>query len=315
MKVRRQFIQSLYCFFADEGGEGGGDGGGSDVDPGFSAEIPTYTPEPTTAETFRSSIPEPYRDKPYMQGIDSLDKLYSQFDNAQQLIGKKTVGPPAADAPTEEWEKYYEAIRPETVDGYEFEKLELPEELKDLAPVMESGSDSATDKQIRDMFFKHGISAAQAKGLYNDFSKIMLQSQADTLRQNKEAAATVEKDFQEVGKSMFPDGGFDKVVEDGKAMLERFLPEQYKGRMNEFNGEALAVMTATLHNVNKAMGKEDTLGGETTANYGAMSAENLRGELRSLYSSPQWDPMHPDHSKALQKSQDIAKQIARIEAG
>ena len=50
----------------------------------------------------KSFIPEEYREKGWTKNINSIDDLYKAYDNAQGLIGKKTIGIPSDDASPEE---------------------------------------------------------------------------------------------------------------------------------------------------------------------------------------------------------------------
>lgn len=67
--------------------------------------------QPAPANDF--SIPQEYADRGWSSKIKSTDDLFKAYDNAQSLIGKKSVAP-AEDAPQEEWDAYYSALRPES---------------------------------------------------------------------------------------------------------------------------------------------------------------------------------------------------------
>lgn len=70
-----------------------------------------------------SSVSEDRREG--LERFKSLDAYVDSFRNAQQLIGKKGLAPPAEDAPPEEVAAFYEKIgRPESPDAYEWQPPE-----------------------------------------------------------------------------------------------------------------------------------------------------------------------------------------------
>ena len=84
---------------------------------------------------------------------------------------------PGKDATPEEWAAFYGQLgRPETPEGYE---LPLPE-----------GDDGAFAKEMAPILHKHGVTAAQAKGLADDWNAMVQAQQAQA--QAAEAAAATE---------------------------------------------------------------------------------------------------------------------------
>jgi hypothetical protein len=73
---------------------------------------PEIAPQEQASNDF--SIPESYQDRGWAKDIKSQEDLWKLTDNAQSLIGKRPAGIPTADAPQEEWDKFYQALgRPE----------------------------------------------------------------------------------------------------------------------------------------------------------------------------------------------------------
>ena len=61
---------------------------------------PAGAPPAGTAPAF--SIPDAYKDRPYLKGVDSVDKVYEMLDGSQKLLGQRPAGIPAPDAKPEE---------------------------------------------------------------------------------------------------------------------------------------------------------------------------------------------------------------------
>lgn len=105
-----------------------------------------------TAETSGFAVPDQYKESGWAKNIDSYEKLWSAHANAQELIGRKTIGIPTENSSEAEIEEFYGKVRPETVDGYDF----------DL------GDDTAI---FKDIFHKNGISTRQAKSITDAYKE------------------------------------------------------------------------------------------------------------------------------------------------
>ena len=112
---------------------------------------PAGTPPAGTPPAF--SIPDAYKDRPYLKGVDSVDKVYEMLDGSQKLLGQRPAGIPGPDAKPEEIEKFYSATRPKTAAEYQFE----------IDPSIKA--DEKVIGKMKDLMFKHGLTPAQAKGM------------------------------------------------------------------------------------------------------------------------------------------------------
>lgn len=128
----------------------------TDVNEQGSATQPVETntpPETTqTRQTLLNNdmsaffVPEQYKEAGWTNNINSYEKLWEAHANAQELIGRKTIGIPTDNSSEEELEQFYAKLRPETADKYDF----------DL------GDDTAI---FKDIFHKNGLSNRQAKAI------------------------------------------------------------------------------------------------------------------------------------------------------
>ena len=110
------------------------------------------------SETF--AVPDAYKDRGWVEKIKSPDDLWKMTDNAQSLLGKRPAGIPANDAPQEEWDKFYQAARPESPDKYAFSDIEgLPE-----------GVDLTSYKsEAQKAMHKAGLTQRQADALWKEY--------------------------------------------------------------------------------------------------------------------------------------------------
>lgn len=252
-------------------------------------------------KSFMDYVPETFRDKPYLQGIDSFDKLFNQFDNAQSLIGKKTIGVPTSESPIEEWNNFYNKMgRPEKPEGYEFESIELPEELK------RTEEDLALMGRI---FHEAGLTKEQAKKVLAETDKAVL----DYYKQNKENMdKMVEQRNKEFMSQMEKHFGKEKdqAIAVTETMLKKYVPKGMEDMIKGMDDKTMLLLSTVLHNVYKSGRAEDTLNKDALVPP-AESPESLRETARKLMMSPEWkDPFHPNHDAIKKRVNSIYQKIA-----
>lgn len=121
----------------------------TDVEPLGGETQPVGTPDSGSTGFV---VPDAYKEAGWTKNIHSIDDLWSQHANAQQLIGRKTVGIPTADSSEQEYIDFYSKTRPESQDGYDFD--------------LENDADNALFKEL---FYNNGISSRQAKALIDGY--------------------------------------------------------------------------------------------------------------------------------------------------
>lgn len=241
------------------------------------------------------TVPDAYRDKPYAKTIDSSDKLWSMLDGAQELIGKRPAGIPAPDAPQAEWDKFYEATgRPKTAAEYAFDYG------KDDKGVPKLPADPKFDASIKEIMFKHGISAKQAVGLQKDFDGII----ATMAKEKGLAVAQEHQDFDKMSADLFG-AERDNVLANGKKLLTEHIKDpRLTGMLAKLPNEALNVVAAALHSITSKFIKPDSAplnppGSPGTG--GAMGSKDaMHTEARRLMTLPEYtNSMHPDNPRIL----------------
>ena len=250
-----------------DGALGGGEGG--QVDPNF-------------------TIPEAYREKSWADNIKSVDDLYKQFDNQQEMIGKK-FEPPSADASEEDLNAFYDKLRPEKAESYD---LSLPEGV-DL---------QLSEEQVgvyKNLFHKHGLTPEQAKGVYADYiqSEIAAQPTSEAL----------DKEFD----TMMADKFGDKV-NDALKVSARFmggLSEEEKAGLRSLPNEQFISVISMLQKAGAASGEDGMPDGGDPAGSASKSIDEVRKDLAALRSDPATrDPTHADY----QKNNEEVKRLSEI---
>lgn len=96
------------------------------------------------------ALPDSYKEKGWAKNIKSLDDLLKAHDNAQSLIGKKTIGIP------EDWndektrEDFLSKVRPKTADDYQI----------DAKP------------EVKELCHKYGLSQYQAENIAKGLQEV-----------------------------------------------------------------------------------------------------------------------------------------------
>lgn len=173
---------------------------------------------------------------------------------------------PGKDATPEQWAEFYSAIgRPETPDAYD---LPVPE-----------GDDGAFAKQMAPVLHKHGVTAAQAKGLAEDWNA-MVQAQttaaaeaADAEAQamdtrNKAEAAALQNEWGQQ---------HDANMHFAKLAAKQFLPAEKAGDVIAAIESKIGYKATIqfLHSIGKGLGEHDAAGMGQPAAQGRKSAAEI----------------------------------------
>ena len=230
-----------------------------------------YTPEATPPETssFKESIPEAYRDKEYLKNADSMESLLDQYENAQKLIGKKQI--PGADATPEEMTEFYNKLRPESPDKYNFEYQEGAEVNQEFETSMKS------------IFHEAGLSEGQAKLVQTKYDELVNGMMPDPGAQDAE--------FDKMFADHFGDRQ-DDATRKANQLLSEFAPESMRAAIAELGNNELLLLTSVLDGVANKYISEDRIapsGGNNTP-------VDARAKARELMASDAYkNAFHPDH--------------------
>lgn len=242
---------------------------------------------PATPPAF--AIPDLYKDKPYLKGVDSQDKLFKMLDGAQELIGKKGATRPADGAPQPEWDAYYESLgRPKTAAEYVFE------------PIEGLSYDDKLTQGVKDLMFKNGLNAAQAKELQKGFDTLLVQVAKDKGIELKQ----LDQDFDKLGTSAFG-AQRDQVLATSKALIDKHTSDPMKPYVAKLPNESLIVLADVLNNINKMYIKQDGAPGAGPTNTGMTPADRSAKGKELMSSAAYNDPWHKDHAKTVQQVKDL----------
>lgn len=198
------------------------------------AEQSAATEQTPSSEGFQ--IPEAYADRGWVKGLKSPDDLWKLTDNAQSLIGKRPAGIPTADAPQEEWEKFYTALgRPESPDSYELntEVEGLPEGF-DPEPYLD---------KAKAFFHELGLPQEKANQAWNRYLSMELEGVQEIQSQTAEQQKAMDEEFDKLTQDLWGDK-YNEVSAQAQDFIKTALPDELKPVVNEIadNPKALAAM-------------------------------------------------------------------------
>lgn len=265
------------------------------------------TAQQTSAEESQPSndfaVPEAYAEKGWAKTIGSYDDLWKTFDNTQSLIGKRNA--PANDAPQEQWDSYYDTMRPKDASEYEFasEFEGLPE-----------GTDlTEAQDQARQLAHEIGLTPRQAKTMFDKYMGMELTALNKSGEQNAQQEQDLDKQFDEIGNELFGDK-FGHVSSKAQSYLRESLPDSLKDVADTLGGNPkalLAMIALADKNINDSAkikqeyGAEDKLASGTQA--GNQSIDEINGQLNDAKKRYSAAPPFSQERKNIQGEIDASR--------
>lgn len=270
----------------------------------IAAVTPASIPDPAPAAKtptvdFKSLVPAAYKDKPYMKQVTSMDKLFSDFDNAQSLIGQRPQGAeiPGANATPDQIEAYAAKVRPASPDAYTFPETEYSKKF---------GRDATFQGEMKGLFHKAGLQPWQVNMLTEGYDGIVF-NKANEMATSKESQAA---DFEKLADGHF---GAEKEakLKIANDILKTHVPDAFKSSLEKLPNESLMILSGVLNNVYNKYMKEDDL--NIGAKGAATDTTSLQQEAQQLMADPAYkDFRNPKHENVVKRVNELYDQIGKI---
>lgn len=252
---------------------------------GVQATTPIYDApigEPAETPSFLESIPENIRSEKAFENVKSLDDLANQYLNAQKMIGKKTIGLPTDESTPEEVSSFYEKLRPETAEGYEFGTEHLPEGTE---------RDAELDGKVKSLLHEAGLSKDQARKVVEGYEKMTLEMNPVLTDEQKEQA------FEKKGREILG-SEYEAIVDNAMKVGGEFVPDSVKEIVKGFADDQLLAFAAVINNVQSKYMSEDTSGHNHEGTSGVMSEADRRAKASALLAEmDKVGPMSPKYEE------------------
>jgi len=234
---------------------------------------PITTPADVTPTEF--TPPEEYKDKGWAKNIKSVEDLWKNNDNAQGLIGKKTIGG------VEDWdnaEQRTEFFNKMTPEKYEVEGLQ------------ESNADA-----YNDVFKESGLSNWQAQNLVTKVNEM----------QNAELETLMSKDgFDTVMKESF--NGDTEAQSGAKALLDKNTNEADQTILSTLTNEQAGAMYRMANSFSKTHGVSEgqAINSEASSQTGGGDVKATRAQIYKEMTALAGKPHGAEQKQALQARLD-----------
>lgn len=240
------------------------------------------------------TIPDTYKDKPYLKDVKGYDDVFKMLEGAQSLIGKPRV--PKADAPEAELKAFQKELGvPEKFEDYAFEYQQDEKRIPEI------------DNQVKQIFHKVGLSAKQGKDLQVAYDALVRQQNADLTKAQDDA-------FEKLATQLWGEKRAEKEQNALKLLSEQ-APAEAKFLLDGLESKQLLVIASILDSVKTKFQSEDPKipRGEGGGGNPVVTEDQLMSKSMELMRSPAYlDPFSPDHNKVRKEISDIHAQIARL---
>lgn len=237
------------------------------------------------------------RDNPSLADVGDVPTLAKRFVDTKAFVGRKGVILPGENATPEELAAFHTALgRPEKPEDYEIAAPESLPEGFPYAPELESA--------FRQWAYEEGLSATQAKNLFNKYLKANVENfTTQTEAQKAEFKASQDAIVAELHK----DWG-DKYEENfgiAQTAMREFFPPGSKAlaALDKVMGDEPDLIRMA-YTIGKRMGEAGFVKGDMSA---TASLDTRRQELMA---SPAYtDKKHLDHIKVNKEVTDIYEKL------
>ena len=200
------------------------------------------------SEDWRSAIPEDLQNDPTLADIQDVGSLAKGYVHAQRMIGSDKVSLPGQNATQEELDMFYNKLgRPETSEGYEMPKENMPEN----API--------NDEQAK-MFFEE----AHRIGLNKQQAAALLRWQAErNVSDMEDYQKQAEQRMQDAEMQMRKEFGsaYEQNIQMARDAAEKFGGENFINMLNESGMGNDPNLIKTFANIAKSIANDEIIGG------------------------------------------------------
>ena len=262
------------------------------IDGGQGASEQPEAPATEDTGNWMDSIPEDLRGDSSLADIKDVAGLAKGYVHAQKMIGADKVVLPAADAPQEDMDAFYNKLgRPEKADGYEVPTENMPAEI----PV---------DGELIGKFFEEahrvGLSKSQAAALVRWQTTLQQDQMGLYEQQNIEAMQQSESAMRkEFGNA------FEEKLSMAQDVVKKFGGDELVQVLNETGlGNSPEVIRA-FANIAKVISNDEVIGGGGRQTFMSSPAES-KAAITERKRDPNFmaayhDGNHVGHKEAVEE--------------
>ena len=242
--------------------------------------------EQVASEDWRSAIPEDLQNEPSLADIQDVASLAKGYVHAQHMIGSDKVAIPSREASQEEMDNFYNKLgRPESVDGYEAPKENMP--------------DIPFDNELQTQFFEE----AHRIGLNKQQAGALIRWQAEQAQSGMEAnTQATQQAMQQAQDNMRQEFGkaYDEKMNLAKNAALEFGGEDLMSLLDKTGlGNEPAVIKA-FANIGKAIMNDEIIGGGGRQGF-MMSPAEAKSQIANMKRDPNFMASYQDQGHVAHK--------------
>jgi len=239
----------------------------------------------SSSKTFVDYLGDGAKDDESVKKYKTGEDFYKGYKHASEMVGKKGVIVPPADATQEQKDEFLNALgRPVIADEYKFTPIEGAHESSKFSPEFE--------KTLKDHNYSAGLTQAQADANY----KFMVDTLSNAAKQDDEAKTTA---FNEATTKLRGEMGhmYEGNVQLGKKVIERFGGAEALTAMKDVGNDPSVIKMFTA--IGKSM-SEDSI-----KSFGASSlttdSKGAESKIREIMGNKD----HPYHNEGMEHKKAV----------
>lgn len=233
------------------------------------------------------TLPEQYREKPYMQDVKTLDNLCKKLDGAETLLGKKRTIMPD------------ETSTPDDIAAFHRSRG-VPDDHNTYASIKTGdGVDTTFFDAMKPVFKKANMTVKDVGILETELTPILEKITGSKIEADKAQGEA----FDALTDKIFA-GTKENDLAQARILMDAHTPEGLKKYMNELSNEHLAIMACVMKGVRAKYMNEDSTDGGGGGDTG--SAETVREEGKKQIAIAQ------DPKSSMQQKVDASKKANEL---
>lgn len=242
------------------------------------------------------SIPEAFRGKSYLEGVDSYDALFTKLDGAEVLIGKnRTIIPD-------------EHSTPDDVAAFHKARgvFDDPNEYKPIST--DDGVDNSFFDAMKPAFKKANMTQKDVESLVADLAPVLEKITGQKVTADKEQDA----DFDTRMAGLFG-ATKDTDLANAKVLMAQHTPDSMKADVETLGNKELAIMASVLRGVRSKYIKSDNSALNDLGDNKNTSKEEVRAEgLKQLAIAQDMLKSLAERETATKRAQELYAQYDAI---
>jgi hypothetical protein len=245
-------------------------------------------------------LPDEFKTSDHVKNHKSLDDFVKTSLEAQKVIGKKGIIKPGDGATEGDWNEYYKALgRPEKPEEYGFSK---PEAWKEMP------YDENLIPKFSELLHKNGIPAESAKGLWNDYHNIMLESYKSEIASREKE---VQKSLADLRTEIGGEDAFNSMLETARVGVRETGGEELLKFLEETGLGNHPPLIKAFHEVGKML-RNDSLVTKTESLSGLSTPLSAKNELERIQKDTKLQRVYLGIEGTLQEQKELQQRVLKL---